>query len=320
MNRALILAGAVLFAPGAAALANPAILSLPAGAEVTASVALPGTSYALAIGPWGEDGVHSLPLEGNRTDTAWRLRANQNTTLQILAPLREQLEAAGFSVIYQCDTDACGGFDFRYALDLLPEPSMHVDLGDFRYLAAARGPEHVALMVSRSSESAYVQQIAFSAQSVAPPRIDNPLTPRPETPGPAAEPDRGAQLPGSVGAALEGRGAVALDDLAFASGAATLEDRPYPSLEALAAYLARTPGAQVALVGHTDAVGGLAANVALSKKRAEAARTRLIERHGVTPGQISAEGAGWLAPRASNLTPEGRERNRRVEAVLTSAR
>jgi len=71
-------------------------------------------------------------------------------------------------------------------------------------------------------------------------------------------------------------------------------------------------------VGHTDNSGSLAANVALSKDRAAAVRKRLIEKLGVPAEQLTAEGAGWLSPRTSNLTPEGREKNRRVEAVLAS--
>jgi len=301
---------------GAPALAEPFNLTLPAGAIQAAQSSSPAASYALAIGPWKSDAVKTLDLEGVRSDTAWRLRANQNTTLQLLAALREQLVDAGYTLLYQCDTDACGGFDFRYALDLLPEPAMHVDLGDFRYLAARKGNEYVAITVSRSSESGFVEITNLSVQNVTPLLSDNPL----------AIPQQSAPLPGSAAATapsdfaaqLESQGSVALDDLDFASGAVTLGTQEVASLKALAEYLAANPDARVVLVGHTDAVGSLAANIALSKRRAEAARAKIIADFGTNPAQISAEGAGYLAPRASNLTKEGREKNRRVEAVLTS--
>lgn len=74
------------------------------------------------------------------------------------------------------------------------------------------------------------------------------------------------------------------------------------------------------IVGHTDVSGGLAANIILSRERARAVADRLITTYGVDPGRITAEGAGPLAPLTSNLTPEGREKNRRVEAVLASTR
>jgi OOP family OmpA-OmpF porin len=72
----------------------------------------------------------------------------------------------------------------------------------------------------------------------------------------------------------------------------------------------------VALVGHTDAEGGLAANIDLSRRRAAAVRDRLVAQHGIAAERLSAEGVGWLAPRATNATEAGREANRRVEAVV----
>jgi len=73
---------------------------------------------------------------------------------------------------------------------------------------------------------------------------------------------------------------------------------------------------RIALVGHTDTVGALDSNIALSQARAEAVRTRLVEEHGVAPERIEAHGIGFLAPRASNRSEAGRDSNRRVEAVV----
>ncbi len=291
--------------------AEPLALQLPEHAAISAETANPATSYALLTGPWQGGTSPASALEGIRSDTAWRLRGNQQTTLQILAPLRSQIEAAGYRVLFECETDACGGFDFRYALDLTPEPEMHVDLGDFRYLAARRGSAWLALTVSRSSESGFVNLTTLTEQAM-PGTAPETALPQPQ---PAPDP---AALPDSIAGALEGRGSMALDDLVFESGSSQLGGGEFASLAALADYLATRPEAQVTLVGHTDNSGGLAANIALSKDRASAVRKRLIEAHGVRAGQISAEGAGWLAPRASNLTAEGREKNRRVEAVLAS--
>jgi outer membrane protein OmpA-like peptidoglycan-associated protein len=73
------------------------------------------------------------------------------------------------------------------------------------------------------------------------------------------------------------------------------------------------------LVGHTDSVGGLSGNIALSKRRAQSVRQRLIDTHGVDPSRLDAEGMGYLSPAASHLTPEGREANRRVEVIVLPA-
>lgn len=301
-------AAALLATP---ALAAPLELALPDGAAVSAEATTAATSYRLLTGPWQEGAGPASTLEGTRTDTAWRLRADQETTLQILAPLRDQIQAAGYTILYQCETEACGGFDFRYELDLLSEPEMHVDLGDFRYLAARHGTDWLALTVSRSSESGFVHLTTMSVQDVRPVTPDNPLA----APMPAP-----AIAPSDFATQIEAKGAVALDDLIFESGATDLGPEDFASLRAMADYLSTRPEAVIVLVGHTDATGGLEANIALSKRRADSVRARLLADYGVAPEQLSAEGAGWLAPRASSLTPEGREKNRRVEAVLAPTR
>lgn len=301
------LALALLAAP---ACAEPVTLQLGTDAAQTAQYASPATTYRLLTGAWSPQGGAATALEGARTDTAWRLRANQQTTLQIFAPLRAQIEAAGYEPLFECATDTCGGFDFRYALDLVQEPQMHIDLGDFRYLAARRGDDWLALTVSRSSESGFVNLTTVGQGAIAAPQPPSGLPPAAQPPAPAVS---------AVGALLEAEGAAALDDLAFESGAAALEDADFASLRALADYLATRPQARVVLVGHTDTTGSLEANAALSQRRAEAVRARLVQAYGVAAAQVSAAGAGALSPRASNLTAAGQERNRRVEAVLLPA-
>ena len=110
-----------------------------------------------------------------------------------------------------------------------------------------------------------------------------------------------------------------LERLEFETGTSDLGPGPYATLERLAELLTAEPALRIALVGHTDAVGGLEDNIALSRKRAEAVRQWLIDGHGVASDRLEARGAGYLAPRASNLTEAGREANRRVEVVLLSA-
>jgi OOP family OmpA-OmpF porin len=119
-------------------------------------------------------------------------------------------------------------------------------------------------------------------------------------------------------AVLENTGHMALSDLRFESGSSTLGPGPFESLVALSDYLLQNPDRRIALVGHTDSSGSLEGNIALSRQRATSVQTRLIEAYGVPSTQLEADGTGYLAPIASNLTAEGREANRRVEAVLLS--
>lgn len=301
----------LLVAPAAGAAPT---LSLPPSAERTAGDQSAMGSYALPVGPWKDGRIETIRTEGEVTQTAWRIRDGSATTMGLLAALRDQLGREGFDVLFECDTDECGGFDFRFATPCLPEPEMHVDLGDFRFLSARRetagAPDYVSLLVSRSSDSGYVQMTRIGAALVQP------------LPIAAAEfsPQEAAPSPDSLGDQLVARGKVVLDDLRFASGSAELGEGDYPSLGALADFLGANPDRTVALVGHTDAEGTLDANVAVSRKRAQSVMQRLVTAYGVNPAQLSADGVGFLSPLASNLTPEGRTRNRRVEAMITSTR
>lgn len=282
---------------------------------------VPG-SYPLPLGPFDGTIVPQRPIEGAVDQRALQLDAPGMTTLAIMAPLRDQVKAAGFSVILDCQARACGGFDFRYGTDVLPEPDMHVDTGDFRFLSAERGDDAVSILVSRSALSAYVQITQITATALVDPTDPDaePLavvTLGDESAG-AFEPDTAAGS--TIGIKLDADGSAVLDDLVFASGAATLAEGDYASLAALAAWLEANPEGTIALVGHTDTSGSLVANIAVSERRAEAVAQALIDRYGADRDRITGEGVGFLAPRATNQTEEGRQKNRRVEVVVTSTR
>ena len=121
---------------------------------------------------------------------------------------------------------------------------------------------------------------------------------------------------GDLATRLLGQGHAVLRDLDFDTGASDLREGTYASLSALASVLRDRPELRVALVGHTDSVGGLDGNIALSKRRAQSVRQRMIESYGIEGARMQAEGMGYLAPVASNLSEEGREANRRVEVIV----
>ena len=113
----------------------------------------------LPKGPFVSGAIASKTLKSPFERSALRIDAGPSfRSHDLMLSLRDQLINANFAVVYECETDMCGGFDFRFALDLLPEPEMHVDLGDFHYLLAQRaaGAETLALVVSKSAKYGYV--------------------------------------------------------------------------------------------------------------------------------------------------------------------
>lgn len=293
------------------------LLDMPAPASQIGGWADSPSTLRLPVGPFAAGTLPLREVAGAIDQRAYRMDGQRLTTLQLITPLLTQLAQAGYKTLYQCDTSACGGFDFRYGMDVLPEPQMHVDLGDFRYVAAERpsadGPDLVALLVSRSSDTGFVQ--VTSITGVSSPTAARPATAAVATALPVTVAQTGGG--GSFGQGLLANGSVALDDLIFASGSAALEDKDYASLKTLADWLVANPSRNVTLVGHTDASGALLPNVALSRLRAQSVRTALVIKFGLDSARIDAQGAGYLAPRASNETPEGRTKNRRVEVMLT---
>ena len=283
-------------------------LSLPQGARLVSDRGSAFDSYELPVAPFADGAVETRTLEGRIARQSWHVDSATITTLQVMAPLRTQLADAGFQTIFECDAKACGGFDFRFGIEVIPAPDMYVDIRDYRFLAAERGDEAITLIISRSRTAAYAQIIQVGPVEGA--TLDIETTG--ETPRETEE------APSSFADQLLDHGHAVLSDLNFRTGTTELGDATYASLESLAAFMRENATAEIALVGHTDATGDLETNIAVSKRRAESVRNRLIQSYDLSADRVRAEGMGYLAPRASNLTEAGRAENRRVEVILLS--
>ena len=101
----------------------------------------------------------------------------------------------------------------------------------------------------------------------------------------------------------------------FPAGEVTFDPEFEALLDLGAAALQLLPETTLVVTGHTDDVGTEGTNLALSQARAQVVVDWMVER-GIAPERVVARGAGETAPIADNSTPEGRERNRRIEAVL----
>ena len=114
---------------------------------------------------------------------------------------------------------------------------------------------------------------------------------------------------------LKATGHIALYGLYFDTGKAEVKPESKPALEEIAKLLKQEPALKLKVVGHTDLVGALEANMKLSQARGEAVVQALVTQYQVPAARLKGYGVGPLAPVASNDTEEGRAKNRRVELV-----
>jgi outer membrane protein OmpA-like peptidoglycan-associated protein len=120
-------------------------------------------------------------------------------------------------------------------------------------------------------------------------------------------------------AALQGglttSGHAIVNGILFDTGKADVKPESKPALDEVAKLLKQNPALKVYVVGHTDNVGALAANVDLSKRRAAAVMIALTTQYGISAARLAAYGDGPYAPIATNDSEDGRASNRRVELV-----
>lgn len=89
----------------------------------------------------------------------------------------------------------------------------------------------------------------------------------------------------------------------------------YGTIKDIATVLNENAGVRIKIIGHTDSDGADAANLDLSKRRAEAVKNELSKNFGIDASRIETDGAGEAKPIAPNDTPANKALNRRVEFI-----
>jgi len=102
----------------------------------------------------------------------------------------------------------------------------------------------------------------------------------------------------------------------FASNSAEINSRYNDELDKVGDYMKKYPTTTAVIEGHTDNVGGFEQNMKLSQVRAENVVKYLVEKSGIDSSRLSAKGYGYTRRIAYNSTPEGRQQNRRINAII----
>jgi outer membrane protein OmpA-like peptidoglycan-associated protein len=106
-----------------------------------------------------------------------------------------------------------------------------------------------------------------------------------------------------------------LQEIQFPKSTSKLLLKSYPSLDALYCWLNWNPSLRIRISGYTDNVGSKAANVKLSRARAQSIANYLIGK-GIDPYRLTVKGYGTKRPLTTNKTEDGRALNNRVEVSI----
>ncbi len=111
---------------------------------------------------------------------------------------------------------------------------------------------------------------------------------------------------------------VNMGDVLFATGKAELNPQAQLALAKLTGIVLNYPSLRLAIGGYTDSTGTADFNQTLSQNRANAVSAFLVSQ-GLDPSTLTAQGYGPANPVADNTTSQGRQKNRRVEIVISGA-
>ena len=109
---------------------------------------------------------------------------------------------------------------------------------------------------------------------------------------------------------------ITMADVLFDTGKYDLRQPTRESLARLSGIVLAHPGLKLEIEGHTDSTGSDELNQTLSEQRADTVRGYLVQQ-GLASDAITAKGFGKTSPVADNTTAAGRQKNRRVELVVS---
>jgi outer membrane protein OmpA-like peptidoglycan-associated protein len=116
--------------------------------------------------------------------------------------------------------------------------------------------------------------------------------------------------------AVEEKKPIVLNNIYFEYNKAILKEESVVELENVKQLLNTNTNILLEVAGHTDSIGSLKFNQALSEKRAKAV-VEYLTANGVPQEKLKSIGYGFLKPVATNATEEGRQKNRRTEFLLS---
>ena len=221
---------------------------MPYSARLVLSDKTDVKNISVEISTWDrEKGISRLDFRGRTTTKVFQIDGTSLTLDQMLQPIITHLNDKQFSIELYCNTNMCGGFNFRKKLTVSNPPFMLVNVANYSVITAVKNSSAISLVASKLGNTIYLQILSIGT-------TNNDLILQDQEP-----------VKDNYSFKLKEDGAIVLDDLIYRSGSADLGPGPFESLSALANFLKVTPSSSIILVGHSDAIGELRKNIELSK-------------------------------------------------------
>ena len=245
-----------------------------------------------------------MRLEGRVTKIRYEIPAGRSS-LEVIRNYQAALAAHGFEIAFRCADQAC--FEGKLRDPYLLGQQLDTDNGDStlyfdhaRYFLARLdrpdGPVYASILTGEDKQRTTAFVLVVEPKPI--------------------EGDKIAFVNASeMAKAFADRDRISLYGITFDFDRAELRPESRPTLDEIAKLLNTQPALRLEIVGHTDNRGAPDYNLDLSRRRAASVVAALTGDYGIAPQRLSASGAGMTAPVASNDTPEGQAKNRRVELV-----
>lgn len=250
------------------------------------------------------------------------------STLEILANHENALKAAGYQVVYECSAAQCGeefpslkyngqNAESRVAVDKTTQIRGFLIQASLEYVKDAR---YALFRKPGSGGDGYVGVYTASMTGGSMGDSSSALTGYEGVLIEAVEPKAMEQKIVTISAneldsKMSSEGRVAIYGIFFDFNKADVKPESKAQIDEIAKLLKSNPTLHVLIVGHTDNQGQLAYNQGLSQRRALAVVNMLTKSYAIPAGRMTPVGVGPAAPIASNDTPDGQAKNRRVELV-----
>ncbi len=241
------------------------------------------------------------------------------TPVEIYRNYQAAFRTAGYEIVYECDFAKCDEQNTQRKMSNWAVKNTWADDGQsdpyILRIFQARPKFHYMHVKKQGAGGTTHIQVAVGAANT-----DGPDAGRAQQLVQVVEPSQVELGKVTVDAqtitnTLKSQGRIALYGVLFDTSQAVIKPESADTLAEMAKALKNDRALDVYIVGHTDNVGGIDANMALAKKRAQAVVEALSTRYGIAASRLQAFGVASLSPTAPNSNDEGRARNRRVEMV-----